>query len=234
MSDATSSNKVCSNTPIYTVSYTKMPEYSVRRVRRNWGCRNSWPKCALTVNVTTNNYSFNVKCCYTTSPFCTLNAGYSHHTPKKSRKFYCSRLWSLQLTLTNQEHNSTVTDCGVYSWPWQTKTAILLLLTVEFTADLGKPRPQFYCYWLWSLQLTLANQDHNSTVIDCEVYSWPWQTMTAILLLLTVEFTVDLDKPKPQFYFYWLNFTADLGKPRPQFYSQSFLTHPCCQGDRFT
>jgi hypothetical protein len=101
--------------------------------------------------------------------------------------------------------NSTVTDCGVCScWPWQTKTTIVLLLTVESAADLGRPKPQFYCCWLWSLQMTLADQDHNSTVTDCGVRSWPWQTKTTILLLLNAESADDLDRPRPQFYCYWL------------------------------
>jgi len=179
---------------------------------------------------------------------------------------------TLPLTLADQDHNSTVIHCGVCSCPWQTKTTVLLLLTVESTADLRRPRPQFYCYCLWSLQLTFPDQDHNSTVIDCGVCSWPSQTKTTILLLLTVESAADLRRPRPRFYCYWLSClqltfadqdhnstvidclvcswpsqtkttilllltvlsAADLRRPRPQFYSQSFLTRPHWQGNRFT
>ena len=202
--------KFGSYTPIYTLSYTKRLEYSVHKGSKNWvveihGSQSTYGH--LTTNI-------QHKCRYTTSPFCSLNAGYSHVTSKIPQKILL--LLTLEsagdlgrqrpqlltvgsaVVLGRPRHNSTVTDCGVCSWPWQTKTTITDCgicrwpwKTTTTIIDCGvcswpwQTKTQFYCYWLWSPQLTLADQDHNSTVTDCGVCSWSWQTKT-------------------QFYCYWL------------------------------
>ena len=203
--------KFGSYTPIYTLSYTKRLEYSVHKGSKNWvveihGSQSTYGH--LTTNI-------QHKCRYTTSPFCSLNAGYSHVTSKIPQKILL--LLTLEsagdlgrqrpqlltvgsaVVLGRPRHNSTVTDCGVCSWRWQTNTTILLLMTVESAVD-------------------LADQDHNSIVADCGVCSWPWQTKTTILLLLTGVCSWSWQTKTTIVLLLTVECAAYLGRPTPQFY----------------